>query len=47
MMNTADRIYAKVSAYMKQQQMLMEDDIVLAGVSGGSDSICMLYLLDQ
>ena len=35
----------KIYAYMQQHQMLEEKDKVLAGVSGGADSVCMLLIL--
>ena len=35
----------KVAAFMKQNQMVQEGDIVIAGVSGGADSMTMLAVL--
>ena len=46
-MNTQNEICEKVYAYLEQQKMIGADDIVLAGVSGGSDSVCMLFMLDE
>ncbi len=37
----------EVLAYIKQNRMIEENDIVLAGVSGGSDSMAMLHLLKE
>ncbi len=42
-----DMIYQKVKKYIIQHQMIMQGDFVAAGVSGGADSVCMLYLLKQ
>lgn len=35
----------KVINYVKEQQMLEEGDCVVAGVSGGADSVCLLFML--
>ena len=35
----------KVQKIVLQQQMILEKEIVLAGVSGGADSVCLLLLL--
>ena len=37
----------KVLAYIKQNTMINKNDMILAGVSGGSDSMAMLYLLKE
>ena len=34
-------------AYNEQKKLLMPGDIVVAGVSGGADSVCLLALLDE
>ncbi len=36
----------KIYAYMEQHEMLREGDRVIAGVSGGADSVCMLLILN-
>jgi tRNA(Ile)-lysidine synthase len=35
----------KVLNYIKEHQMLKEGDLVVAGVSGGADSVCLLFVL--
>jgi len=42
-----DNLYRKVKNYIVKHQMISEGDIVAAGVSGGADSVCMLYLLHE
>lgn len=37
----------KVYAYIEQHRMLQSGDRVLAGVSGGADSVCLLFLLTR
>ena len=37
----------KVLDYIRKNGMLKEGDRVIAGVSGGADSICLLFLLDR
>ena len=36
-----------VLQYCKREKLIEKDDYVLAGVSGGADSVCMLHLLVQ
>ncbi len=38
-------LYQKVKAYVGKWQMLEKDDVVIAGVSGGADSVCLLFML--
>ena len=38
-------MYQKVKAYMKEHGMVVDGDVVLAGVSGGGDSMAMLKQL--
>ena len=37
----------KVKNYVKQYKMLVPGDIVVAGVSGGADSLCLLFMLKE
>jgi tRNA(Ile)-lysidine synthase len=43
-MNLKD-IQRKVFAFMQENHMLVPGETVLAGVSGGADSVCLLFLL--
>lgn len=38
-------IYDKVKKYIAVHQMISDGDVVVAGVSGGADSVCLLILL--
>ncbi|MDF2539489.1 MAG: hypothetical protein K0S76_2510 [Herbinix sp.] len=38
-------MHRKVLDYMKQNKMLDKGDRIVAGVSGGADSVCLLYIL--
>ena len=38
-------MYQKVRAYVKEHHMLSKQDKVIVGVSGGADSICLLFML--
>ena len=37
----------KVKNYIKEQKLLVAGDYVLIGVSGGADSLALLYFLDK
>ena len=38
---------SKVKAYMEEYQMVNENDTIVAGVSGGADSVCLFLLLHE
>ena len=40
-------MYREVTGYIKENHMIEKGDTVLAGVSGGGDSVTMLYILRQ
>jgi len=38
---------AKVLNYVQMYQMIEADDTIVAGVSGGADSVCLLFVLSE
>lgn len=40
-------VFNKIEAYMKQHQMVTENDVIIAGVSGGADSVCLFLVLEE
>lgn len=46
-MRKKEELEKKVNSYIKGQQMLSPKDRVVVGVSGGADSVCLLFMLLQ
>ena len=46
-MEISFKIKEKVTDYILKNQLIKEGDTVLIGVSGGADSICLLFLLSE
>ena len=46
-MKKEETIAGKVFEYMEQHRMLERGDKVVAGISGGADSVCLLFLSCQ
>ena len=44
-MHLPNTLEKKVFSYIKQNHMLMPGDAVVAGISGGADSVCLLLML--
>lgn len=40
-----DNLYEKVKKYIAAHGMIQAGDCIVAGISGGADSVCMLRLL--
>ena len=40
-----DKVERKVEVFIREHGMLESDDVVIAGVSGGADSVCLLFVL--
>ena len=40
-------VLKKVEAYIEKNHMIEEGDTVVAGVSGGADSVCLFYILKE
>ena len=38
-------MYQKMKAYVDKHAMLCKQDKVMIGVSGGADSVCLLFML--
>ena len=44
-MNTKQKLEEKVFSFMEKHHMLQAGDSVVAGISGGADSVCLLFVL--
>ena len=44
---TGEAVKQRVREYMRSWEMTEPGDGLLAGVSGGADSVCLLFLLDE
>lgn len=44
---TGEAVKQRVREYMRSWEMTEPGDGILAGVSGGADSVCLLFLLDE
>ena len=40
-----DKVERKVEVFIREHGMIESDDVVIAGVSGGADSVCLLFVL--
>ena len=46
-MNTVQKIRDKVFSYIEKYHLLESGDSIVAGISGGADSVCLLLLLQE
>ncbi len=46
-MNTLNKLEKEICQWIRDKQMLMPGDGCVVGVSGGADSVCLLYLLHR
>ena len=46
-MKKSDEIFLKFKQYIREKEMIPQGSAVIAALSGGSDSVCMLDLLNR
>ena len=42
-----DSIYAKVTDYIKENELIAPGDTIIEGISGGADSVCLFLILEE
>ena len=42
-----DNIYAKVTDYIRENDLIHPGDTIVEGISGGADSVCLFLMLEE